>query len=298
MRQIRPQGHRRLKKARDIGGEAQHETAAALRAELFGRDDAGEGLEDEIEDRAAAVEPREAEYGGARGGGGRGPSARDGYEDDEFMESEEDDWLVNEYEDDLGGEGAPIRRQRRRKSTADALFGVDPSALAEANEIFGDVDELMEIYQQSRARAQGKEEAEEEEIDLEDVDVEGLSDDEAEEVLRSKREERRAEAAARRLQQQLEPGAMERHFMMPLDERIREIDAPEREQLWRGVDPENFDLDACAEWVLDELHEGTAYYKVRKLVEDGVREVEGPPPEVGIIISYTFSFSIFVFVRF
>ena len=287
MRQIRPQGHRRLKKARDIGGEAkQHEGAAALQADLFG-DDVGEGLEDEIEDRVVTTkQQRDVDYGAGGGGrGGRDIPRED--DDDEFLESDEDDWIVNEYDEAIGEDGDRHRRPRRRRPAGEDLFGVDPAALAEANEIFGDVDELMEIYNQSRARARNHDEEEDAEIDVGDIDVEGMSDDEAEDLLRRKKEERRAETAARRLQQQLEPGAMERHFMLPLDERIRETDAPEREQLWRGTDPENFDLDACAEWVHKELYKSMAYDKVFQTIEDGVREVEGPPPEVRNVKSET-----------
>jgi transcription elongation factor SPT6 len=297
VRQIRPQGHRRLKKARDLGGDEQRDAAAALRAELFGEEGEAD-LEDDIEDAQAgtlgAGEMPEDDLLDGGGAGGGLPRADD---DDDFLESDEDDWIVNEYDESLGGDADAQRQQqqqrrRRRAQKAEDLYGVDAAALAEANDIFGDVDELLDQYndgRRERARAteegieghyQG-EEAEEATL-LDGENLEGMDEEEIEELKQAKREERRAEAAARRLQQQLEPGAMERHFMLPADERIREADLPEREQLRRGKDPKNFDFDACAEWVYKELvnNRRGVYEKMAELVDDGVREVEGPPPEV------------------
>ena len=142
------------------------------------------------------------------------------------------------------------------------------------------MDQYNEAKARGRAAADGVEDLEgidgEEDTLLDGVDIQGLDEEEIEDLRQSRREERRAEAAARRLQQQLEPGAMERHFMLPADERIREVDLPEREQLHRGIDPGNF------EWVYAELMKSRrgAFEKMAELVDDGVREVEGPPPEV------------------
>jgi hypothetical protein len=60
----------------------------------------------------------------------------------------------------------------------------------------------------------------------------------------------------------------------------RETDLPEREQLHRGPDPAAFDLPACAAWIWGQLlgEQRTAGGRVRTLLEDGVREVEGTPP--------------------
>lgn len=64
--------------------------------------------------------------------------------------------------------------------------------------------------------------------------------------------------------------------------RCSETDVPEREQLHRGPDPDNFDRKACAAWVWDHLvggrRGGLAGSRPTLLLEDGVREVEGAPP--------------------
>jgi transcriptional accessory protein Tex/SPT6 len=280
-----------------MGGDNERDAAAALRAELFGEEGEAD-LEDDIEDPNAGAagvdEMPEDDLGD--GGGGGGGAGRDRADDDEFLESDEDDWIVNEYDDALGGEDADAQRQqqqrrRRRAQQAEDLYGVDAAALAEANDIFGDVDALLQRYNEGRMERQrvadgemhalGQEEEEDEDTLLDGVDLEGLDEEEIEDLKESKREERRAQVAARKLQQQLEPGAMARHFMLPADERIRETDVPEREQLHRGRDPKNFDFDACAEWVYTELMKERrgAYDKMAELIDDGVREVEGPPPE-------------------
>ena len=330
VRQVRPQGHRRLKKARDVtttggGGlgadEERRDTAAALREELFGNE--GEiGLEDDIEDDDDAAVPTSQLYenggGGGRdsaagqyredGGGGGGGDMNGDIDRDEFLESDEDDWIVNEFDEEDneeggGGGGGGGRRPRRRKPSAgDPLYGIDLNALAEANEIFGDVDDLMEMYTASKAKAGGggggedggDDGNEEEEDKMDDVDLEGLSDGEVDEIRRARREDRRTEAAARRLQQQLEPGAMERYFMLPEDDRIREVDVPEREQLRRGMEPAEFDIEACAEWIVRELAQEEP--KAQEILEDGVREVEGPPPDVRFfLVIYVLSFTICLF---
>jgi transcription elongation factor SPT6 len=285
-----------------MGGDGQRDAAAALRAELFGEEGEAD-LEDDIDDSNAggtatthgALGADELPEDDLDAGGATGGAALDrADDDDDFLESDEDDWIVNEYDEALGEDAdaqrQQQRRRRRRGQNTEDLYGVDAAALAEANDIFGDVDDLLEQYNEARARAraadEGMEGLEGEDGDdatlLDGEDLEGLDEDEIEELKQYKREERRAEATARRLQQQLEPEAMERHFMLPIDERIREADVPEREQLSRGRDPKNFDLDDCSEWVYRELVKNRrgAYEKMAELVDDGVREVEGPPPEV------------------
>jgi transcription elongation factor SPT6 len=283
-----------------MGGDDERDAAAALRAELFGEEGEAD-LEDDIEDPNAGADaaalgadelPEDDLLDGGAGGGARRGQLDRGDEDD-FLESDEDDWIVNEYDDALGEDADAHRQQqrrRRRARQAEDLYGVDAAALAEANDIFGDVDELLYQYNEAREKARkagegtvaGEGEEGEEDVVLDEEEQEGLDEEEIEELKQFKREHRRAEAAARKLQQQLEPGAMERHFMLPLDERIREADLPEREQLRRGRDPQDFDLHACAEWVYEELMKSRrgVYENVAELVDDGIREVEGPPPKV------------------
>ncbi|KAI3425064.1 hypothetical protein D9Q98_008441 [Chlorella vulgaris] len=291
IRRQRPQQkHRRIKKARDAeAAPAQQQDAArALQEELFG---AEEELEDDDDDFGRPSAAAAAAKGGA-GGAGRGPrgDSRQGggmrdeapppEADDQF--DEEDDWLVHE-EDEDGGVAAGQRR-RRRKAAMEGMPDVSPDALVEANEIFGDVDDLLAMYEdrerdrhQGGGRAHGGE-GEEEDADLEDEEEEEL-DGEAAEARRLAREERQRAAATRRAQAHLDPEAVARHFMLPEDEQIRLEDVPEREQLHRGPDPKLTDLPACAAWVWDHLMgERRRGGRVSELLEDGVQEVQGPPP--------------------
>ena len=40
---------------------------------------------------------------------------------------------------------------------------------------------------------------------------------------------------------------MAKHFMRPEDEQIRALDVPEREQAYRGADPQNMDYTRMAQ---------------------------------------------------
>lgn len=285
IRRARPQQHRRLKKARDVGrSEDDHLNAEQLKEELFGPD--GEDLEDDFGDDED--KPGKGDGDGAKGGATGKAKARagpEGEDEEDFFDDDEDDWIVNEFEEEEGGEGrgaaAAAARRRRRRTAQDLLPGVDAAALDEANEIFGDVDDMLAMYEERKAQRGGDGAAPEDEDEYAGLEPDDLDDDDAAEELRMQREERKKEAAARRVREHLEPGAVERHFLLPKDELIREKDVPEREQLRRGGDPEHFDVEACAEWVWAQLiGPGSADTKAKFVVEDGMREVEGPPPEV------------------
>ncbi|KAL4442498.1 hypothetical protein ABPG77_005082 [Micractinium sp. CCAP 211/92] len=280
IRRQRPQQqHRRIKRARDAeGGSAQQQqdAARALQEELFGLED--DGLEDEDEDEA----PGGGATGGARAGDRVGGDARPGGRDEPPQEQaddqyfdDEDDWLVHEDEEEGGGGAAAGQRRRRRRAAFADMPDIDPDALAEADDIFGNVDDLLAMYEERRVARGGPEEELEEE---EEYGEEDELDDEAAEARRLAREERQRAAAAKRLQEQLDPEAMARHFLLPRDEQIRETDVPEREQLHRGPDPADFDLEACAAWVWEHLAGPAAKGKAAEVLEDGAREVEGPPP--------------------
>lgn len=60
-------------------------------------------------------------------------------------------------------------------------------------------------------------------------------------------EKRRQEKAYQKLSERIEPGMMAKHFMRPEDERIRTLDVPEREQTYRGADPQNMDYTRMAQ---------------------------------------------------
>ncbi|PSC69358.1 transcription elongation factor SPT6 [Micractinium conductrix] len=283
IRRQRPQQqHRRIKKARDAepaAGGGATDAARALQEELFGLED--DELEDAEEEETGAAAARGG-GGGARGadragGPGRGPS-RDEVplpEPDDQFDDDEDDWLVHEDEEEEGGGGgAKAQRQRRRRAAMEGMPDIDPDALAEADELFGNVEDLLEMYEDRRRdrRDEGAEEEPEEEY------LEEEGDEEEAEARRLAREERQRGAAARRMQQQIDPESMARHFLLPRDEQIRETDVPEREQLHRGPDPQSLDLAACAAWVWDRLAGRRRNVEATAVLEDGVREVEGPPP--------------------
>ncbi|PRW45415.1 transcription elongation factor SPT6 isoform A [Chlorella sorokiniana] len=284
IRRQRPaQQHRRIKKARDTegGSAAQQDAARALQEELFGQEELEDaGLEDEDEE---GVWGKPAAAAGLRGDSR--PAGRDeaaGAEpDDQFdqFEEDEDDWLVHEDEEE-GAPGAGQRR-RRRRAGLEGMPGVDADALEEAEAIFGDVDDLLAIYEdrkQARAAAGGEDEG----LD-EHEDEEGLDDEEAE-ARRLAREERARAAAEKRVREQLDPEALARHYLLPKDEQIRETDIPEREQLHRGPDPDALDLAACAHWVWEHLvgprrnDLGNPTTMAQQVLSDGVREIEGEPP--------------------
>lgn len=90
------------------------------------------------------------------------------------------------------------RRKINRKKSRQAP-GVSSSALQEAHDIFGDVDELI------RLRKQG--------------------------LARMGRQEESGEWKEKRLEDEFEPIILSEKYMTEKDERIREIDIPERMQV-------------------------------------------------------------------
>ena len=301
---------RRLKKARDVnpksGQQQKHQFADEqdLQADLFGPDEHQfDDLEDDLGD-AAVVADVAAQ--GAKGAGDDGAletvelEKKHGEEDnhengvDDFLD-DEDDWIVDEEEEAaaaMGGEAAArearrIRKERQERAKA-SMPGVDFEALEEAHAIFGDVDEYMEILERQRQEQEQEDEEEEEEDDdvYGGLDPNELGDDEgAAEELRVQREERRKKkgdrvAKNRALHLQMDPEAAARHFLLPSDDKIRETDVPEREQI-QSLLLESADLltsDECVNWIWRQLVFETET-RARSVIEDGVREVDGPAPE-------------------
>ncbi|RMZ52752.1 hypothetical protein APUTEX25_000871 [Auxenochlorella protothecoides] len=271
IRRARPAAHRRIKKARDADrGLGREGGAQALQEELFGAE-----LEDlEDEDAEAAPSAPTAPPGRAA----PGPGARAG---DEFdaEEEDEDDWIVDDFEgaeDEGAAAAAGAERRRRRRAMREGVPDIDPDALDEANDIFGDVSDLLAMYEDRKAA--GAREAGEEALDegAEEVDAEEFSDEEVAEALRLQREERRRGSAARRMERAVDPSLLERHFLTARDDAIRDADLPERLQLADDPTPRDWDLGACAAWVTARLAEDPGV--AGQLVRAGVREVEGPPP--------------------
>ncbi|KAG1668310.1 hypothetical protein FOA52_011207 [Chlamydomonas sp. UWO 241] len=285
----RPTGHKRLKRA---GEGRQAADAEEMRAELFG--DAEDGNNDEdLEDRDMGAGlsrgggDRDRDGGGSgrkargeRGGGGGGRGRdddddmepeRDRYQDDDVDGDEMDDFIVDE-----GNEGA---RRRHARRAAGALQGVDAAALEEAADIFGDVDALLDIYNQTRT-AQTADPLAGLADDGGDEDDEELGEGEDEDAATERRKTARDERRRNRLYQQavkvLDPETIAQQFLKPEDQLIKERDFPERYQLL-GIDArrEPLDTDAASEWVTRRLFDDKL---VAGLLEEGIVEVDGSTP--------------------
>ncbi len=284
IRRQRPAERRRLKKARDIDGEENaHQFVAAedLQADLFGPEDQ-EDLEDELDGAQPEAEKLKDDDG------------KKGEEDeDDIFDVDEDDWIVDEFEEAAeaqgGEEAAKEARKLRRKRQQAALAnvpGVDIHALEEAHAIFGDVDEYLEMYERARQQREdgaggeeGEQEEEEEEDEYGDLQPSDLEDEEAAEEMRRQRASRQKKTSKKGLHLQMDPEAAARHFLLPSDDLIRETDIPERDQIMSSIlAPVNKLIsDDCVEWIWRQLIFETET-KARAILEDGVREVEGPPP--------------------
>ncbi|XP_047330082.1 transcription elongation factor SPT6 homolog [Impatiens glandulifera] len=156
------------------GGRKGGRTAEEkLKRSLFG-DDEGQPLED------LAEEPLEEEEDGDIG------------EDDEMA-----DFIVEEEEVDE--HGAPVRRKKLNRKKSRQAPGVSSSALQEAHDIFGDVDELL------RLRKKG--------------------------ISKSGKFDEFGEQRERRLEDEFEPIILSEKYMTGKDDMIREIDIPERMQI-------------------------------------------------------------------
>ncbi|KAK6933979.1 Spt6, SH2 domain, partial [Dillenia turbinata] len=156
----------------DGTGKSGRTAEEKLKRSLFG-DDEGVPLEDIAEEEE---QPEEEEDIG---------------EDDEMA-----DFIVDEEEVDE--HGAPVRRKKPRKKSRQAP-GVSSSAMQEAHDIFGDVDELLNLRK--------------------------------EELARSSRYDESGEYKERRLEDEFEPTILSEKYMTEKDDQIREVDIPERMQI-------------------------------------------------------------------
>ncbi|KAA3478359.1 transcription elongation factor SPT6-like [Gossypium australe] len=137
-----------------------------LKRTLFGDDD-GQPLEDLPEDEEQIEEEEDGDMG----------------EEDEMA-----DFIVEE--DDVPG--ASVRRKKMKNKKSRHAFDVSSSALKEAQDIFGDVDELLQLRKQGLDYSDQKE---------------------------------------RRLEDQFEPTVLSEKYMTVKDDEIRTIDIPERMQI-------------------------------------------------------------------
>ena len=219
---------------------------------------------------------------------------------------------------------AAAARRRRRRRAQQEEEDLDPDALVEAQEIFGDISDLMAAYEAKKGigaigggsgdeeeecflEEGGEEEGEGEEDDVYDDEEDDafLEDDEEGDdggehsrrrhrggrrrasFSKSLRKElRQREAATERLRSQLDHNSLARHYLLPQDERIKQTDIPEREQLHPGGGQPGVgevwiteELQPCAEWVKECLI-GPDRRKTEavKILDGGMQEVQGIPP--------------------
>lgn len=177
-------------------------------------------------------------------GDDEGPPLEDIAEEEERLEEEEDadigeedemaDFIVDEEEVDE--HGAPIRRKKVNKKKSRQASGVSSSALQEAHDIFGDVDELLLRRKQDRAKSGKHDES--------------------------------GEWSERRLEDEFDPTILAEKYMTEKDEHIRKIDVPERMQLSEEstgpVPPEAISVEE-SNWIYNQLAAGVVpLFKIKK----------------------------------
>ncbi|GAB2295631.1 Transcription elongation factor spt6 [Dionaea muscipula] len=174
-------------------------------------------------------------------------------EDEEQMEEMEDGDMADDDEmadfivdEDMDESGQPVRRKKLAKKRYRQTPGVPSSALQEANEIFGDVEELLKHRKHQ---------------------------------LDSSFEER-----VRRIEDEFEPTILEHKFMTEHDEAIRRIDEPERMQLTeRSLGLSERDtkdlvdrMDEESKWIFSQIESGSCTLPLFD------KKVVGGEPEVSI----------------
>ncbi|KAL0404759.1 UNVERIFIED_CONTAM: Transcription elongation factor SPT6 [Sesamum radiatum] len=177
----------------DGSGKGGRTAEEKLKRSLFGDDD-GQPLED-IAEEDEQLEEEDADIG----------------EEDEMA-----DFYVEEEEVDE--HGAPVRRKKPKKIRQRP--GISSSALQEAHEIFGDVEDLLRIRK----------------LEVRD---------------------RFTEVGERSLEDQFDPSILSEKYMTGKDDQIREIDVPERMQISEestGHPPtDEISIKMETEWIYNQL---------------------------------------------
>ncbi|KAL6525584.1 Transcription elongation factor spt6 [Orobanche hederae] len=146
-------------------------------------------------------------------------------EEDVDIDDEEDDMkdFIVE-EEDVDEHGAPVRRKKVKKSRQRP--GISSSALQEAHLIFGDVEDLLR-------------------------------------VRKMKTSDRYGETDERSIENQFDPSILSEKYMTKKDDRIRELDIPERMQISEentGVPPtDEISIKMETEWVYNHLVSGMVH---------------------------------------
>ncbi|CAO2831543.1 unnamed protein product [Amaranthus hypochondriacus] len=195
------------------------------------------GLSDEDEFDGAGRGGRTAEEQVKRSlfGDDDGGPVEDIPEDDEQVEEEDPDlndeddmadFIVDE--DEVDDDGMPIRRKPQKKKKHRQAPGVPSSALQEAHDIFGDVEELLDMRRRLNLERDG-------------YDDSGQWKD-------------------RGLEHEFEPIILAERYMTDKDDRMREIDVPERLQIFEestGPPPtDNEFIEAETKWIKKQLESG------------------------------------------
>ncbi|PQM39625.1 hypothetical protein Pyn_37818 [Prunus yedoensis var. nudiflora] len=120
--------------------------------------------------------------------------------------------------------GAPVRQRKLKRKKSRQAPGVSSSALQEAHEIFGDVDELLQLRKQGLDSSEWRE---------------------------------------RRLEDEFEPIVLSEKYMTEKDDQIRELDVPERMQIYEestGSPPlDRISIDDESTWIYNQLASGTVH---------------------------------------
>ncbi|KAL6582151.1 hypothetical protein OROMI_006165 [Orobanche minor] len=146
-------------------------------------------------------------------------------EEDVDIDDEEDDMrdFIVE-EEDVDERGAPVRRKNVKKRRQRP--GISSSALQEAHLIFGDVDDLLRVHK------------------MKSSDMFGETDE-------------------RSIEDQFDPSILSKEYMTEADDRIREVDIPERMQISEesiGSPPaDEVSIKMETEWVYNHLVSGTVH---------------------------------------
>ncbi|XP_023920122.1 transcription elongation factor SPT6 homolog isoform X2 [Quercus suber] len=168
-----------------------------LKRSLFGDDEVGAPLEDIAEEEEQAEDEEDGDIG----------------EEDEMA-----DFIVDEEDE----HGAPPKGGRRPKKGGNRRApGVSSSALQEAHEIFGDVDELLQLRKQGLDSTEWRE---------------------------------------RRLEDEFEPIVLSEKYMTEKDDQIKELDIPERMQISEestGSPPLDDSIVEETAWIYNQLQSGT-----------------------------------------
>lgn len=162
-------------------------------------------------------------------------------------ERELDDFM----EHDIGLYRDMVKQSRAARQRIPGMTENEADALAEAQEIFGDVEGLLEQYKARKGRG-------------------GEAEEEEEEGQRGDRERGGAGGPS-----MVDPEIAKRLMVTEQDRRIRDTDLPEREQLRGVVEAGDIDLDEAAQWVAHELAQLPADHAVGRVLFEGAMYVHG-----------------------